>query len=235
MTDERFRNLRVGELIPSRWQTRSYPYDGDGFEELKASIQRHGVLNRLRIFVNEEGLYEMITGHRRLAAAREVGKERGPVEVVTTLRDRPTPMMELQQIHEEVIVDNLYHEDLTPIEEAKAIAALMEEHGHTQQEAAHVLGKSQQWVSDRLSLLNLAPAVQRAVTERAVEMTVGKSLATLPPQAQVPVMKRLKETKATSREAALASEPFAWASRCPSVATSWSFLPVASHSTPLIA
>lgn len=188
-------DLRVDQIIPSRWQPRSYPYDGDGFEELKMSVQRHGVLNRLRVFTNEDNNYELITGHRRLAAAKAVELALVPAEVVADLssvvnhewRDN-----ELRRIHEEVIVDNLHHQDLTHIEQANAIKALMDEHGYKQSEAAHVLGKSQQWLSDQLSLLKLAPAVQTAVTAGAVEFSTARKLAKLPADVQAPVMERVK-------------------------------------------
>jgi ParB family chromosome partitioning protein len=213
MTEDRFMDLDVKKIVPSRWQPRSYPYDGDGFEELKASVRRHGVLNRLRVFINEDGKYEVITGHRRWLAASGVGLAAVPVEIVEYPGEEDQV---LRTIHEEVIVDNLYHEDLTPIEEARAIEGLMEDEGYNQGEVGHILGKSQQWVSDRLSLLKLAPAVQTAVTARAVDFSVARKLATLPEEVQAPVMESVKEE--TSREAEKAAnkiskalEPGFWA------------------------
>lgn len=188
-------DLRVDQVIPSRWQPRAYPYDGDGFEELKASVQRNGILNRLRVFTNEDNQYEMITGHRRHAAAKAVELALLPAEVVADLShamDGDGLENQLRRIHEEVIVDNLHHQDLTHIEQANAIKALMDDHGYKQGEAAHVLGKSQQWVSDRLSLLKLAPAVQTAVTAGAVEFSTARKVAKLRVDVQAAVMERVK-------------------------------------------
>lgn len=194
-------DLGVGQIIPSRWQPRSYPYDGDEFEELKASVKRNGILNRLRVFTNENNEYELITGHRRLAAAKAVELALVPAEVVADL-SRPMEGDELEnqlrRIHEEVIVDNLHHQDLTHFEQANAIEALMDDQGYGQEEAGHVLGRSQQWVSDRLSLLKLAPAVQTAVTAGAVEFSTARKLAKLPADVQAPVMERVKDGDAES-------------------------------------
>jgi len=189
------------DIVASRWQPRQDGYQGERFDGLVKSIEEHGIINPPKAFLNEEGVYELVTGHRRVAAARKAGQGDVPIDLMTDLRtlEEDGKVETLGLYHQLVLVDNLHHEDLTPIEQAKGIHSLMEEEGHTQQDVAKAMGKSQQWVSDRLALMKLAPEAQEAVTERAVEVTVAQKLAQLPEDVQVPVMKRIKG--ATSRDA----------------------------------
>ncbi len=189
------------KIVTSRWQPREDGHSGERFDGLVKSIECHGIINPLQVFVNEQGQYELITGHRRLAAAKRT-QDRNvqiPIRVIGDL-EQGEVTKQLAWFHEMVLVDNLHHEDLTPIEQAKGIHSLMEEEGLTQQDVAKAMGKSQQWVSDRVALLKLAPEAQEAVTERAVEVTIAQKLAQLPEDMQMLVMERIKHR--TSREAA---------------------------------
>ena len=190
--------LKEAEIVLSRWQTRRDGYAGESFEGLVNSIKRHGIINPLGVFVNENNEFELVYGHRRLMAARKAGRKTIPVDVIGSLSTGEIPT-QLDKFQEMVLVDNLFHEDLTAVEVARGLQDLIDQQNITQEEAAKVVGKSQQWVSDKLALLKCGPEVQQAVTERAVEETVAKKLATLPEDVQGPVLERVKGH--TSREA----------------------------------
>lgn len=183
--------LKEAEIVLSRWQTRRDGYSGESFQGLVSSIKRHGVINPLGVFVNENEEFELVYGHRRLQAARKAGRNTITVDVIGNLQQGEV-QEQLYRFQEMVLVDNLFHEDLTVIEVARGLKDLIDQQGLTQEQAAKIAGKSQQWVSDKLALLKCAPEVQEAVTERAVEETVAKKLAQLPEDVQGPVLKSVK-------------------------------------------
>ena len=105
-----------------------------------------------------EGGYELIAGERRWRAAREAGLETVPA-VVREADDRDTLLLGL--------VENVAREDLSPVEEARAYALLIDEFGLSLAEVAERVGKSKPTVSNRLRLLELPDDVLGMVDRRA--------------------------------------------------------------------
>ena len=85
------------------------------------------------------------------------------------------------QLHELALVDNLQRADLTAIEEAHAIHDLIQEYGYSQRDLAGRLGKSQTWISQRLNLINLAPAVADLVVAGELDASVARDVARVDP------------------------------------------------------
>lgn len=125
-------------------QPRRY-FDEDQLNELKESIEVHGVLEPI-IVRPLDGRYEVVVGERRWRAAQLAGLTTIPA-VVRTLSDRDA--MEI------ALVENLQREDLNPIEEAEAYRRLMEEFGLTQEEVASRVGKKRSTIANRLRILDL--------------------------------------------------------------------------------
>jgi len=121
-------------------------------EEFVASFKRHGVIEPLIVRADTaRQRLELVAGHRRLAAAKAAGLERVPCVV------RPMTDQERDEIR---LIENIQREDLTPLEEAKAIRAYLERHNVTQAQLGVRLGKSQAWVANRLRLLETPPTIQ---------------------------------------------------------------------------
>ncbi len=57
------------------------------------------------------------------------------------------------------LIENIQREDLSPIDEYRAVARLIEKHGYSQADAANVLGKSRVSINELLGLRALAPAI----------------------------------------------------------------------------
>jgi len=184
--------LSPTEIVRSRFQTRQDGYQGESFEGLVSSVKRHGVINPLGVIVNESNEFELVYGHRRLEAARKAQVKTLPVDVIASLISTEDVAGELDKIQEMVLVDNLFHEDLTALEVAEGLQELIRLQGLSQEQVAQVVGKSQQWVSDKLRLLDLAEPVKKALTGRSVEETVARRLATLPENVQGPVLEHVK-------------------------------------------
>jgi ParB family chromosome partitioning protein len=168
-----FLNVRVDQLVESRWQPREGIGDPVAFEALAASVKMRGVKDPLKAFVNEEGAYELITGHRRRRAAIKAGLTHVPLIVVPTPKDEAG----LRALREEVLFDNLLHEPLTPLEEARAFKALQEEEGYSIRQMAERLGTSKDYIDKRLALLRHPEDVQEMVSLRSDTILHAREIA----------------------------------------------------------
>ena len=115
----------------------------EALSELAESIRRHGILQPLS--VRRVGTsYELIAGERRLRAGILAGLTEIPC-ILMTMDEKESGLTAL--------VENLQRQDLDFIEEARAISQLMEQHTMSQEQVAHLLGKSQSAVANKLRLL----------------------------------------------------------------------------------
>jgi ParB family chromosome partitioning protein len=96
------------------------------------------------------------------------------------------------QLHELALVDNLQRADLTALEEAHALRDLIAEYAYTQRQLADRLGKSQTWISQRLALINLTPAVAQRVAAGEIDSATAREIARLAPAVQEPAIEHLK-------------------------------------------
>lgn len=136
--------------------------DPEALTELAASIDRYGLLQP--IVVQPEGgeRYVLVAGQRRLLAHRELGRDRIPALLVSGDRD------------ELALIENLQREDLAPLDEAEALAALKQRHGYNQDELAKALAKAKSTISELLSLNQLSAALKADI--RAHPRPVSKSV-----------------------------------------------------------
>ena len=116
--------------------------------ELAASILERGLIQPIVVRRHGEG-YQLLAGERRFRAARLAGLDRLPAVV----RDGGDAL-------EIALIENLQREDLAPLEEAEALAALIERHAYSHREIADLLGKSRPYVSNTLSLVRLPDQVK---------------------------------------------------------------------------
>lgn len=168
-----FLSAPIDQIIESRWQPREGVGTITAFEELVANVKMHGIKSPLKAFVNEEGTYELITGHRRRQAAIEAGLTHVPLIVVAMPKDGAG----LRALREETLFDNLLHEPLTPLEEASAFKALQEEEGYSIRQVAERLGKSRGYITNRLDLLRMPEDVQGLVSSREDTLHHVKEIA----------------------------------------------------------
>lgn len=120
-------------------------FNEDELRQLAESIERQGLLQPIlvRPMLDARGEYEIVAGERRW---RALG-----------LLERPTlhAIVTNGNAEEIALVENLQRVDLTPLEEARGIQALMESHAYTQEAAAAALGWSRTQINRVLKLLSL--------------------------------------------------------------------------------
>jgi ParB family chromosome partitioning protein len=139
------RELPVDLIKPNPSQPRTR-FDADSLSGLAASIETTGVVQPLLVRPLADGSYELIAGERRWRAAQQAGLERVPAIV------RESERAERLQV---ALIENVVREDLNPVDEARACAALVEDLGLSKEELARRIGRSRPAVSNLIRLLEL--------------------------------------------------------------------------------
>jgi ParB family transcriptional regulator, chromosome partitioning protein len=159
--------LPVGAIHPNPRQPRRR-FEPEATAGLASSIRQQGVLQPVVVRPRAAGGYELIAGERRWRAAREAGLEMLPA-LVRQAGDRDTLLLAL--------VENVAREQLSPVEEARAYASLVDEFELSLGEVAEQVGRSKPAVSNRLRLLELPEEVLWMVARS--ELTEGHARAVL--------------------------------------------------------
>jgi ParB family chromosome partitioning protein len=134
------------ELIkPNPNQPRS-KIDPQSLGGLASSIEANGIVQPLLVRPLPDGSYELIAGERRWRAAQKAGLAKVPALV----RDQ-----ELAERLQVALIENMVREDLNPVDEARACAALVDELGLSREELARRVGRSRPAVSNLIRLLDL--------------------------------------------------------------------------------
>ncbi|MCL2509148.1 MAG: ParB/RepB/Spo0J family partition protein [Oscillospiraceae bacterium] len=142
------------DITPNRSQPRK-SFDRGELESLADSIRSNGILQPLNVRELEDGRYELISGERRLRAARLVGLSSVPC-IIIEASDESSALYAL--------LENLQRQDLGFFEESEAIARLIVQFDMSQEEIAAKLGKAQSTVSNKLRLLRLPEEIRREIT-----------------------------------------------------------------------
>ncbi len=140
--------------------------------ELANSIAALGVIQPLvvREAPDQPGKYEIVAGERRWRASQIAGLTQVPV-IIKDLGDRET--LEI------ALVENIQRSNLTPIEEARAYQALMDEFNLSQKELSERVGKERSTITNYLRLLRLAPDILQMLEEGKLSMGHAKAILTV--------------------------------------------------------
>ena len=182
--------LPADYIVPNPNQPRTM-FVREGLEELADSIAEHGILQPLSVR-EVHGRYQLISGERRLRAARMVGLATVPC-ILVAASDTESALLAL--------VENLQRRDLDFLEEAVALRRLIVQHGLSQEEAARKVGKSQSAVANKLRLLKLAPEVLEAVKEGGLSERHARSLLRLPEEQRLEAARYMAENQLTVAKA----------------------------------
>jgi ParB family chromosome partitioning protein len=166
IAEEELRQLPLDLIVPSPKQPRR-DFDEQSLHALAASLGERGVLQPVLVRPRPGGTYELVAGERRWRAAGIAGLETIPALV----REREDAVaLEL------ALIENMAREDLSPIEEARACAALVEELGLTREDVGRRVGRSRVAVSNLIRLLDLPDEVIEQVQRGALSEGHGRAL-----------------------------------------------------------
>jgi ParB family transcriptional regulator, chromosome partitioning protein len=160
-------HLPVETIHPNARQPR-HRFEGDAAAGLTESVRVQGLLQPVVVRPRTAGGFELIAGERRWRAAREAGLPTVPA-LVREADDRESLLLAL--------VENVAREQLSPIEEARAYAVLLDEFGLSLSEVAERVGRSKPAVSNRVRLLDLPGDVLELVDRG--ELSEGHARAVL--------------------------------------------------------
>jgi ParB family transcriptional regulator, chromosome partitioning protein len=159
--------IPVGQIHANPRQPRKR-FEHEATAGLADSIRAQGIIQPLLVRPRPAGGFELIAGERRWRAAREAGVEKLPA-VVREAADRDALLLGL--------VENVAREELSPVEEARAYAVLMDEFALSLGEVAERVGRSKPAISNRMRLLELSDDILAMLERR--ELTEGHARAVL--------------------------------------------------------
>jgi ParB family chromosome partitioning protein len=172
--DERIRaagtiaEVDLDKVSPNPYQPRTH-FDETALQELSSSIQQLGIIQPITVRKTGGERYELISGERRLKAARRAGL----LVIPAFVREADSEAM-----LEMAIVENVQREQLNPIEVAIGYQRLVDECAMTQEQVATKVGKNRSTIANFLRLLNLPPLIQAGLRDGL--LTTGHARALLP-------------------------------------------------------
>lgn len=158
--------LSVDEIAEPEQDIRSV-ITREYLDELSDSIRRVGVLQPI-IVVEKNGKYEIVAGHRRYLAARQAGL----LHIPCLIQDFHSEMIDLAKVHE-----NLFREDISPIDEAKYYHMLTKKYQYPLDKIASMVSRSVPYIQGRLDILAWPPDLLEALDTGMITLSVGKEFA----------------------------------------------------------
>jgi len=180
--NEQLRILPVDVVVRGQYQPRG-KMDPQALEELANSIRKQGVIQPIvvRPLKGTEN-YEIIAGERRWRATQLAGLHEIPA-IIKDVSDQTAMCLAL--------IENIQREDLSPMDEARALSRLLQEFEMTHDDAAEAVGRSRSSVSNLLRLLDLHVDVQQLLETGKIEMGHGRAILALDIANQTEVARRV--------------------------------------------
>ena len=166
-------------IDPPRIALRSYQ---EGIDELVSSIREKGLIQP--IIVRPTGnRFQVVAGARRLEACKRLRWSRVPC-IIRELTDKDS--------YEISLTENIQRKTMNAVEEAEAFKRYIEQNGWGgESQLARKIGKSQEYVSQRISLLSLPRSVQHEIIRRQINPSAAQEIARIPdPRAQAALSER---------------------------------------------
>lgn len=161
--------LTLDQIEVNPFQPRTN-FNQEAIEDLAKSIQALGVIQPITVRKTESGTFQLVSGERRLRAAKSVGLSTIP-SFFRTADD--------QESLEMALVENIQREDLDPIEVALSYQRLIDEIELTQEELSERVGKKRSTITNYIRLLRLDPIIQTGIRDGFISMGHGRALISL--------------------------------------------------------
>jgi ParB family chromosome partitioning protein len=174
--------IPLNEIEVNPYQPR-IDFDPGALNELAESLKVHGLIQPITVRRLTEGQYQLISGERRLRAARIAGLPEAPAYV---------RLANDQEMLEMALVENIQREDLNPIEVAITFQRLIDECDLTHERLSDRVGKNRTTVTNYLRLLKLPDMVQKGLKVNSISRGHAVAIAGLEDFAsQVEVFKKV--------------------------------------------
>jgi len=197
LSQKTIKDINLNQIKPNRFQPRQ-EFDEEKINELTLSISKHGILSPILVRETGAGGYELISGERRLRAAKKAGLESAPC-LIGAAEDQTS--LEL------ALIENLQREDLNLIEEARGYDRLKREFNLTQEGIAEVTGKARSSIANAIRLLKLPKSIIDLLYSGDLEKGHAKILASMEPLEAEELAKKIVSLGMTVKDAAATRKP----------------------------
>jgi len=160
--------IEVDQIKTNPYQPRE-EFDEVSLNELTESIKQKGVIQAITVRKTDSGQYELLSGERRLRAAKKAGINKIPAFVMD--------VSSKEDLLEISLIENIQRKDLNALEVAQGYKRLIEECRLKQEQVAEKVGKSRSAVTNFLRLLKLPEEIKQSI--RKNEITEGHARAIL--------------------------------------------------------
>jgi len=164
--------LKLDKIEVNPFQPRTY-FNQEAIENLAKSIQAMGVIQPITVRKSDSGIFQLVSGERRLRAAKSIGLPTIPSFI---------RIADDQESLEMALVENIQREDLDPIEVALSYQRLIDEIELTQEELSERVGKKRSTITNYIRLLRLDPIIQTGIRDGFISMGHGRALISLDDQ-----------------------------------------------------
>ena len=183
--------LPIGSIRPNPDQPRR-EFGREELQELTISIAQVGLIQPLTVRPTADG-YELISGERRLRACQLLGLKEVPCLVEQVSPEKSALM---------AMVENVQRADLSFWEEAEGYRRLLSVYGLSREELCRRIGKSPAFLSNKLRLLKLSPAVRAAAEQGNLSERHARCLLSLDTEAeQLQLIERIQREGWSVRQA----------------------------------
>lgn len=162
----RLRIVPIDSVIPNKRQPR-VQFDEEALQALADSIRERGVLQPPVVREVAGGRLELIAGERRWRAAQLAGQAH--LEVLVKDSDDTETL-------QDALTENILRQDLSPVEEARAYATLVQDIGITREELGRRIGRSRVSISNHIRLLDLPDDVLELLDTGVLTFAHGRAL-----------------------------------------------------------
>lgn len=158
-------DVSISDIRTNPSQPRRY-FSTEQLTSLAKSISQDGIIQPLSVR-RVEGGFELISGERRLRAAKMAGMLTVPCILINADEKRSAVMS---------LIENIQRAQLNFFEEAMALEKLVKTFGLTQEEIAVRLGYAQSTIANKLRLLRLTKEEQSIITEHGLSERHARTL-----------------------------------------------------------
>jgi ParB family chromosome partitioning protein len=184
--------IEVKKIHPSKFAIRNrFLENPDEVEALRSSIREQGLLQPILVRPSNYG-YEIIAGHRRYEACR-----------LLHMRVIPCRICELtdKEAYEIQLIENIHRKSIDPIEEAEAFKRYVIEFGWGGiSELARRIGKSEEYVSQRIQILKLPENIQNQLIIGDISVSQAQELLGMPPETRAGFVEQVIRHHLTVKE-----------------------------------
>ncbi|OOB77139.1 MAG: hypothetical protein BEN18_11410 [Epulopiscium sp. Nuni2H_MBin001] len=169
MNDYKIEYIEIESIVSNPYQARK-KFSLAQLQELSDSIVSNGVINPIKVR-KFENAYEIVTGERRLRAAKMAKLKYIPA-IITKINTKQSAILS--------IIENINQEKLHFIEEIEAYQVVIDYFGYTKEELAKTFGQSSSVISAKLRLLNLEEQVKKKILDYNLTLEQATLIQKLP-------------------------------------------------------